>query len=48
MKELAAKGVKVGQAKREGDSPKFATFWDCEGNALGIEEARNRQAPAKA
>ncbi|MBK9974598.1 MAG: VOC family protein [Planctomycetes bacterium] len=40
LKELAAKGVKVGQAKREGDSPKFATFWDCEGNALGIEEIR--------
>ncbi|MBE7490167.1 MAG: VOC family protein [Planctomycetes bacterium] len=37
---LAAKGVKVSQARREGDSPRFATFWDSEGNALGLQEAR--------
>lgn len=39
LKALAAKGVKVGKAKSEGGSPKFATFWDSEGNALGLEEA---------
>lgn len=33
-------GVKVGQPRREGDSPRFVTFWDSEGNALGLEEAR--------
>ena len=38
--QLKKAGVKVGQPKREGDSPRFVTFWDSEGNALGIEEAR--------
>lgn len=36
---LTARGVKVSSAKREGNSPLFATFWDSEGNALGLEEA---------
>lgn len=40
VEELKAKGVKVGTPKREGDSPRFVTFWDSEGNALGIEEGR--------
>ena len=35
---LIEKGVKVSEARREGDSPRFVTFWDSEGNALGIEE----------
>jgi predicted enzyme related to lactoylglutathione lyase len=37
---LAAKGVKVGKARSEGGGVKFATFWDSEGNALGIEQLR--------
>jgi predicted enzyme related to lactoylglutathione lyase len=36
---LKAKGVKVGTTQREGESPRFVTFWDSEGNALGLEEA---------
>ena len=35
---LKEKGVKVSESRREGDSPRFVTFWDSEGNALGIEE----------
>ena len=38
--KLKKAGVKVGEPKREGDSPRFVTFWDSEGNALGIEELR--------
>jgi predicted enzyme related to lactoylglutathione lyase len=38
LKELAAKGIKVGEAKSEGGSARFATFWDSEGNALGLQE----------
>ena len=38
LSELAAKGIKVSAARREGNSPRFATFWDSEGNALGLEE----------
>lgn len=38
--KLKKAGVKVGEPKREGDSPRFVTFWDSEGNALGFEEAR--------
>ncbi|MCC2678716.1 MAG: Glyoxalase/Bleomycin resistance protein/Dioxygenase superfamily [Pseudobdellovibrio sp.] len=38
--DLQAKGVKVGTPKREGESSRFVTFWDSEGNALGLEEAR--------
>lgn len=37
--ELQGKGVKVGTPRREGDSPRFVTFWDSEGNALGLIEA---------
>lgn len=37
---LKEKGVKVGEPRREGQSPRFATFWDSEGNALGLEELR--------
>lgn len=39
LKQLASKGVRVGQARSESGSPKFATFWDSEGNALGLQEA---------
>ena len=35
---LAARDVKVGEPRREGDSPRFATIWDSEGNALGLQE----------
>ena len=35
---LKEKGVKVGEARSVGDSPRFVTFWDSEGNAFGIEE----------
>lgn len=38
IEDLKKKGVKVGTPKREGNSPRFVTFWDSEGNALGIEE----------
>jgi catechol 2,3-dioxygenase-like lactoylglutathione lyase family enzyme len=38
LKALAAKGVRAGQARSESGSPKFATFWDCEGIALGLQE----------
>ena len=37
--DLQNKGVKVGTPKREGDSPRFVTIWDSEGNALGLIEA---------
>lgn len=39
--ELKSKVVKVGNPKSESGSPRFVTFWDSEGNALGIEEARS-------
>jgi predicted enzyme related to lactoylglutathione lyase len=35
---LKERGVKVGEPKREGESPRFATIWDSEGNALGLQE----------
>lgn len=38
LKELSAKGVKIGEIRQEGMSPRFATIWDSEGNALGLEE----------
>lgn len=38
---LKSRGVKVGNPKREGESARFVTFWDSEGNALGLEEARS-------
>lgn len=37
---LQARGVKTGSIQQEGSSPRFATFWDSEGNALGLEENR--------
>ena len=40
LAKLQKAGVKTGTPRREGDSPRFVTFWDSEGNALGIEEAR--------
>ena len=36
---LKQRGIKVGEARREGNSPRFVIFWDSEGNVLGIEEA---------
>jgi len=38
LKTLAGKGIKVGKLQQEGEH-KFATFWDSEGNALGIQQA---------
>ena len=35
---LVAVGVRVGSIMLEGESPRFADFWDSEGNTLGIEE----------
>ena len=40
IESLKKKGVKVGTPKKEGNSGRFVTFWDSEGNALGIEESR--------
>ncbi len=37
LASLAAKGIKVGKVQQEGPT-KFATFWDSEGNALGVQE----------
>ena len=39
IETLKGKGVKVGTPRREGDSPRFVTFWDSEGNALGLIES---------
>lgn len=38
IEALKAKGVRVGTPRREGSSPRFVTFWDSEGNALGMLE----------
>lgn len=38
LTQLKAKDVKTGEPKREGDSPRFCTIWDSEGNAVGLEE----------
>jgi predicted enzyme related to lactoylglutathione lyase len=35
---LKTKGVKVSEPKKEGKSPSFASFWDSEGNTLGLQE----------
>lgn len=40
IESLKKKGVKVGNPKQESNSGRFVTFWDSEGNALGIEESR--------
>lgn len=37
---LKSKNVKVGTPKTEGDSGRFVTFYDSEGNALGLEEMK--------
>ncbi len=37
---LKSKNVKVGTPKREGDSGLFVSFWDSEGNTLGLEEIK--------
>ena len=37
--QLKEKGVKVGEPRREGNSPRFVSFLDSEGNVLGLEEA---------
>jgi catechol 2,3-dioxygenase-like lactoylglutathione lyase family enzyme len=37
---LKSMGVKTGEAKSVVGSPRFATFWDSEGNALGMEEEK--------
>lgn len=36
--QLRGKNVNVSLAKQEGSTPRFVTFWDSEGNALGLEE----------
>ena len=38
---LKEKNIKVGEPGREGESPLFVTFWDSEGNALGLEEEKH-------
>jgi predicted enzyme related to lactoylglutathione lyase len=38
---LKNSGVKTGLPKTEGGSTRFATFWDSEGNALGLEEFKS-------
>ena len=37
LKALEAKGIKVGKLQQEGPT-KFASFWDSEGNALGVQQ----------
>lgn len=37
LKALEAKGIKVGKIQQEG-STRFASFWDSEGNALGVQQ----------
>lgn len=37
---LKNKNVKIGIPKTEGDSGRFVTFYDSEGNALGLEEIK--------
>ncbi len=40
VETLKARGVKVGTPKTEGGSMRFVSFWDSEGNTLGLEEIR--------
>jgi predicted enzyme related to lactoylglutathione lyase len=37
---LKERGVKVGTPRTEGESTRFVSFWDSEGNTLGLEERR--------
>lgn len=39
IKTLKELGIKVTDPRREGTSPRFAVFWDSEGNTLGLEES---------
>jgi predicted enzyme related to lactoylglutathione lyase len=39
VEALKSNDVKVGTPRQEGDSPRFVTFWDSEGNALGVIES---------
>lgn len=36
---LKDRGVKVGEPRSEGESHRFVSFWDSEGNTLGLEQA---------
>jgi catechol 2,3-dioxygenase-like lactoylglutathione lyase family enzyme len=37
LNALAGKGIKIGEIQQEGPT-KFASFWDSEGNALGVQQ----------
>ncbi len=37
---LKERGVKVGTPRTEGGSTRFVSFWDSEGNTLGLEQSR--------
>ena len=37
---LKERGVKVGTPRTEGGSTRFVSFWDSEGNTLGLEQMR--------
>jgi predicted enzyme related to lactoylglutathione lyase len=39
IRELREQKVEVGEPRREGDSPRFTSFKDSEGNYWGLEEA---------
>lgn len=38
LSTLKAAGVRTGEPRREGNSARFVTIWDSEGNAIGLEE----------
>lgn len=38
IQKLGQLGIKTSLPRSEGGGPRFATFWDSEGNALGVEE----------
>jgi predicted enzyme related to lactoylglutathione lyase len=38
VETLKQKGVKVGTPKSEGSDHRFVSFWDSEGNTLGLEQ----------
>ena len=40
IRELREQKVEVDEPRREGDSPRFTSFTDSEGNYWGLEEAR--------
>ena len=46
LARLSAAGARTTQPRREGSSPRFATVWDSEGNALGLTEPAARAAEA--